>query len=313
MTSKSKQVPKNNIEIRVIGQMRSGNHVIIDWLIGLYPGQSRCFLNNLSHGDLDPYEACDKIELRSIPRNIRIDELRRLNKDVIIYSYEDQHSIEAQSVSFLESVFHGFEQRAECLLGESKHKFDVLVIRDPFNLLASRLEMLRKRGPQGGIANMYIIKREWIALANYILDKKTRAGRKTIVIQYNKWLLDQNYRATIASQLSGKNWNKPLASLSLYGGSSSFATSLAEYHGKLRLSELPLKWKNIFKLQTWARLHVAAQRLTLADPKPTDFLSRWEILKNDKEYRLYAKDKKLLALSEKIFGKIEGIRGFVNS
>ena len=45
----------NEIEIRVLGLQRSGNHALITWITAQYPKKSWCFLNNIKHGDYDPH------------------------------------------------------------------------------------------------------------------------------------------------------------------------------------------------------------------------------------------------------------------
>ena len=67
----------NFLEIRVIGLMRSGNHAIIDWIQQQYAGHSICFLNNVKHGEIDPYTNYTNISLTGIVEEIDIEALRK--------------------------------------------------------------------------------------------------------------------------------------------------------------------------------------------------------------------------------------------
>jgi hypothetical protein len=53
-TNRCDALPRNALELRVYGLMRSGNHAIIEWILGLFPAAKTCFLNNVDHGNKDP-------------------------------------------------------------------------------------------------------------------------------------------------------------------------------------------------------------------------------------------------------------------
>ena len=99
---------------------------------------------------------------RMFDEKIKLEDLRRVKKRLLIYSYEDRQELEHRNKNFLESVFQeGFEENRNIYLGFSKHQFNVLIIRDPFNFLASRLKLLRVWGPQSGVNDLAWIVRNW--------------------------------------------------------------------------------------------------------------------------------------------------------
>lgn len=239
----------NNIEIRVIGQMRSGNHAIIAWLQNLYPNKSICFLNNIRHGDYDPFENYAQIELTGIDELTDTDTLKNSNKDVLIYSYEDSKSLEIENVDFISSISNeSFERNREQYFGKSNHRFDVIIIRDPFNCLSSRLVLLRKRGPMGGLDNLTLIKENWKILAKKALQIREKSNADEIVINYNKWISDNTYQAEIAKKLMGIYAVSSLDNISKYGPGSSFSNTNVP---RLTMDDLIEKWHKIFSLKRW--------------------------------------------------------------
>ena len=144
INSKSHDQPViNKKEIRVVWLSRSGNHAIINWIGKQIKGHS-LFINHVRPLE-NPYRNKYESRLRS-ERNLHCKDwqYRDLSwwrqekegkfsfKDNLVYSYEDQE---------IERIAHvSFERKHDLYLGKSKERFDVIVMRDPFNLFASRLQ-----------------------------------------------------------------------------------------------------------------------------------------------------------------------------
>jgi hypothetical protein len=149
---------RNFLEIRAYGLMRSGNHAIIEWIQNQFSGEVTCFLNNVKHGEYDPFSYYEQMVLTGVENREDAETLRMMKKRLLVYSYEDRRELETANINFYESVFQlGFEKKRLTYLGPSKHRFDLLVIRDPFNFLASRLKLIQVRGPQGGVRDFTLI------------------------------------------------------------------------------------------------------------------------------------------------------------
>ncbi|MEZ4727208.1 MAG: hypothetical protein R3E79_08760 [Caldilineaceae bacterium] len=127
----------NQRELRIIGMSRSGNHAIIHWLLNQATGRT-CFLNCVE-GKTNPFVSARPLQSGGIPYAVNYptfnwDSERRGKfspKDLLIHSYED---------NFLGYVCHPvFEQHHDQWVGPSRQRYDVLILRDPFNLFASRL------------------------------------------------------------------------------------------------------------------------------------------------------------------------------
>ena len=301
----------NNIEIRVVGQMRNGNHAIIDWIRGLYPNRSVCFLNNIRHGNSDPFKAFAQIETYNIDKQSDIEALRNTKKDILIYSYEDNDTLEAAGIDIIRSVFDkAFEKNREYYLGKSKHHFDILIIRDPFNSFASRLTLLRKRGGDGagGLTNLQTIKENWKAIAKKVVQIEEKGDGGMMVINYNKWISDETYSKSLSRRLMGSYWKKSLDDIAPYGGGSSFDHSNIK---KLRVRDLFLKWYKLLSMRRLLHAKSNFKRFFIRPKTPHEFLTRWRAMAYDKEFRGLFEDRDIFELSEAIFGEIPDTRGML--
>lgn len=190
----------NELEMRVIGLSRSGNHGIIDWILAQTTGRY-CFLNCVEPKQ-NPFRSARLLEHgRSYRTTIRNFALEReatgefSPKDLLLYSYEDV---------YLGAVAHpSFEAMREHYLGTSSSRINVLILRDPFNLLASRIR-------SGLFDNRYIwgekvvthrmAMRIWKQHAREFLQSRRLPGR-TVGIVYNRWARDPGYRRAILERL----------------------------------------------------------------------------------------------------------------
>jgi len=280
----------NKNEIRIIGLQRSGNHAIIEWIIRQCKGKV-CFLNDIKAYPLGIekvlYEKInDEIILKNINNKLEYKEILRLKKDYLIYSYEDKR-------------IKCLKRNNEKLFGKSLKKYYILILRDPFNLFASRIKLEEKRLLFGFKLNkkiklekiMEILlnkdtkKNRIIRLADYLnknfskkriinLWKEHAAAylmnftnKKFIVINYNKWFKEKKYRQEISKKLRLK-YKEPKG-ISFFGGGSSFDN--IKYY------------KNPYRMKV---------------------LERWKQYVNNNTYKNIFKDKELIELSDKIFGKI---------
>jgi len=261
----------NKCEIRVFGMQRSGNHPIINWIGSQYPGKRVCYLNNVDPKGNPFSTSAHFFRSQSIIfNNFLIDtdkekmgRLRR--KDCIIYSYEDRF--------FNEFNHENFEERYKKYVGKSLKKYDILILRDPFNLFASRLK--RELGGMNNRINIRsdsgIIIKLWKEHAKEYLGETNHLKNNKIVINYNNWCSDKNYRRNLSSKLGIPFTDKGFNIVSPIGKGSSFNTK--NYYGK---------------------------------KDKEDLLKRWTVFRHNKLYGNFFKDRELIQLSNKIFGEIPG-------
>ena len=271
----------NNKEIRVLGLRRSGNHAIINWICKQLP-EAHIFMNHCRVMD-NPYRNVyrDQIFLQKNPnlKGWRCEDIEwwwreaRGNfsiKNCLVYSYEDQE---------IERVAHpSFEKKHDLYLGKSQERFDLIIIRDPFNLLASRIKGNRKRENARNFDLMKVYSKKltlpelWIAYAKECLNETDYLKNKKIVIKYNSWFSDESYRKQIAEKIglefSDLGFNEVVRAGGI--GSSFDGTSFSGQASKM------------------------------------DVLSRWKILIDDPLFRELTNNKELIEYSTKLFGHISG-------
>ncbi len=184
--------------------MRSGNHTIIEWIMSLYRGQRICFLNNVKHGENDPFMTCVQMRLLNISPQDNIEALRNEKKDVLIYSYEDRKELELGTKDFISSVYQEtFEMRREEYLGPSMNRYDIIIIRDPYNSLASRMEYIKKFNKTVGVSDLQRIVRDWKTLAAEVIKQKQHPQEGSICINFNEWVSNIAYRQEISRLIDG--------------------------------------------------------------------------------------------------------------
>ena len=180
-------------------------------------------------------------------------------KKCLILSYEDYPLARVASPNI--------ERKHDLYIGRSDDRFDVLILRDPYNLIASRL--------RSNIGNVKSITQNivdvWIDYAKEFLNETNYLSQTKVVINYNKWCSDKNTRQLIAQQLKLKFSDKGINDIPKFGGGSSF--SQTEFDG--RAVEM-------------------------------DSLSRWQYYADSREYQKLLNNEELIHYSEKIFGYIPG-------
>lgn len=307
------QKPVATLAIQVYGLMRSGNHAIIDWIKNQYPGQSICFLNNIALGPSDPYQDYVQIELTNIPSDLGVESLRRHPKDVLIYSYEDRSSLETGNGSLLQTLFDPTNQTiVKRNLLSYQHHFTTGILRDPYNCLASRIALIRKRGALGGTTDLQLIKENWKQIARKALSLEAQPKDNEQVILYNKWVESNSYRREISRKLLGTYQDNSLATISGYGGGSSFQVK-KRFSFRTALSKVSKKWKKALHPATLASLPNHINSLMVPHLDTAQLSSRWEALATDEEYRDLFRDTELVGLSRDLFGVLKNEQAFLDS
>ena len=213
---------------------RSGNHAIIQWLLAQAEGRV-CFLNCAEPknnpfcwarplGTGLPYVANDP--------SFHWEEERAgvfSPKDYLLHSYED---------CFLGMFRRGpWEKQHDAWVGPSASRCDILILRDPFNLFASRLKCGIGRIPPQTVARM------WKQHARQFLGVQQYLPNPTVVISYNRWFSRKSYRRQIAEQLGLRFSDRGFHKVSDTAGGSSF-DGLRFRHRAVRMKVLE-RWKTM--------------------------------------------------------------------
>ncbi len=261
----------NEKEIRFVGLQRSGNHAIINWIYSQC-SEPRCHLNWVKV-DQNPFYCFQR---RATVREFQKDLFTKFNinaekiglfarKNLFMFSYEDE--------SLEKIVSEKFEKNHDMWIGRSKKRYDLLLLRDPFNLFASRLKK-----EDDIIENKYSLRKEserkilsglWKEHAKEFIGETSSLKNSKVCVNYNKWVADKDYRKEIARLLDLEFTDAGFEEVLHIGGGSSF--DRIKYNQKA------------------------------SDMK---VLERWKHYIDDNDFLDIFKDREIIDLSRKIFGEI---------
>lgn len=173
-------------EIRFFAMMRSGQHAIINWLLAQLPEHS--FVN-------DPLHPINWIHGKA--KFSKPDDL------FLVYNVEDRF------------ILSGIKECEEKLYDHSEERdgeiINVLILRDPFNMFASRYsrETNRKKLTTGEKQHEEIMECSWSPLEGWTSKKAVECWKShakeiasptviNLIINYNQWVLNEDYRQSLA-------------------------------------------------------------------------------------------------------------------
>ncbi len=173
--------------INVISTKRSGHHAFIEWYRAHNP-QATHFINN-------------PVLSKAFSSNLA-NYATSNSDDPLIINYEGA----------MPSSVYSFIQNQERL------SFDIqsfVFLRDPLNLAASLIHRKKSK-----LANLIMILRQLLAERSWILERKTSTDQ-FFHLSYNDWLLNEAYRASLATRL-GLLSHELIDAITPQGGGSSF-------------------------------------------------------------------------------------------
>jgi len=288
----------NEYEIRIFGIKHSGQHAIINWIATLFD-EPVYFFNNCGWNH-DPYRTRRTKGIRkgtsiggifvAVPKlsDLEEDELnkfKKMPKKCLMYSYENV---------YVDRIYRKNKPATpEGVVGRSAKIFDVIMLRDIFNLSASTFkytgrvfnekdragddeylsqfdyknhlyrEKLRKKFDLGAL--------EFLGRSNHLRDKK-------ICISFNDWFLSKGYRECIAAKFGLTNNELSVKVVAGVGNRGSRFDDF-EYDGR-------------------------AQEM--------DILGRWKYFKDNKAFwDLMREWEDSVKLSNEIFGEIPGVKEYL--
>ncbi|MEW9838454.1 hypothetical protein [Mesorhizobium marinum] len=191
------------------GMKRSGNHAVIDWILENKP--SIAHINN-------PFEIMQELDQPgyfSFPVSMkRLIANRKRRKKTIFSFWPRRHlvSIEDWPVS---------APLVDC----QENSLNIILVRDPKNLFASRIRRASARPhgayPQRMDATMRRAALVWLDHASEYFGDTTHLTNK-VCIHFDRWLVDAQYRTNVANQLGVTSVKDPPQKRAREGGGSSF-------------------------------------------------------------------------------------------
>ncbi len=250
---------RNGLGIRFFGIRRSGNHPIIHWVAAHF-SEPVWFVNDVANFHRPTVREEDHLgifEPKEFKNPAGKKGFWKIKKSVLLHSYED---IGLAKLKF---------DKNEAVVGKDDRGFSVLIVRDPFNMLASRHAKSKGSNAQQplGIGPRDITKlKEHMRVA--LGDMPSLPNM--VVILYNRWVFEERYRQRIET-LMGLFSPTTNTLESVFGLGSSFDEKL--YDG-------------------------SASQMRV--------MERWKLFERDPRYRSFFADEEIWDLSERLFGHIEG-------
>lgn len=190
---------------------RSGIHCIVNWLESLFP-------TSLCYNIWDEVLGLDIKKIENI-----LKQYIRISPNFFSLIFEDfDLRMEIENLKVMEYI-STLVPEAECI--------NIIILRDFFNLMASRTKSFLDSGsptPSGFLleySHFHII---WKQYAQEYINETEYLPNK-LVISYNHWVKDQDYRKKICSRLGGQYNERTLDNVPATNGGSSF--DFLEYDG----------------------------------------------------------------------------------
>jgi len=255
--------------VQLFGIRRSGNHTIVNWLKqnSLPDSTDKLVVHYNSVSSPHPKDSWPT-DPEELIKYFKVDSLT--SNGLVILSYEDEF---LERATRLPTVVE-----AKKLFPDAR-VLTVMLIRDPFNMLASRMQKLRslREDEATGAARFLSIPLEkvteiWRSYAREYLERTQVLGDSTR-INFNEWFQNHRYRDELLSSMFGGIQNRDLGidEVPIFGGGSSFEGSTFDGRGSQMI-----------------------------------IMDRWKLFVDDSGYRALFKDSEITELSEQIFGHISG-------
>jgi len=215
--------PKTTRLVCTWGIRRSGNRVVAAWIANQYEPP----VHNPVNPSMDYLLKCHR-EGKPAEGHHKWQETVTAR----VLPFED-HKIE--SVAVVEP------NRGFCrAIGESENTHLAVILRDPYNLFATRVKHYELLSPTGKWIDTRMATRQWVKYARaFTGDAELPEG--TLCVSYNKFLADLSYRKEISKRVGGTFDDSSLDIVDDNGGGSSFDGT--EYNGSGREMPVMERWR----------------------------------------------------------------------
>ncbi len=274
----------NEHELRVFGLQRSGIHALVNWIVQQSGGPT-LFVNDVKSLAGSPYECAHEFHWRGGEGGDRKFDASaerggiHSRKRRLVLGYEDT-DLRYLPVGFSDLIGEG--------VGRSGRVTNVLIVRDPFNLFASRFGFRNSANRHPMATQGEYVRQLWKLHAREALGRVRYLGGDVVVVRYNDWFASRDYRRAIAESLglafsdeghqAVPGVDLPKGEFARFGCGSSFDNT--KFHGR-------------------------AQEMAV--------LSRWERFACDQRYLALFDDAEVVSLSRELFGHVEGTEAMVGS
>lgn len=219
---------------KFFGLQRSGNHAVINWLVGL-DQQGFIFFNNVdwkkpisesvSAVSLPPgIKAYASRESKKSPPVIKheyINNLSLIEGGKLLFSYENMNMSSYVDKRINRNIVASF--------GSPISKTNILIVRNIFNMLPSAARMVRRQQAQKRRSDEWFVEvmrkrvEMWKSYAFLAVEASSFSRGEFIPILFDKWVVDKSYRDSLAEVFGLLNKDKNIDFVSDAGNGSSFS------------------------------------------------------------------------------------------
>jgi len=260
-------------EIAFAHMKRAAGHPVMDWIVSQVEGET-LFMNSVGKHPLRRSKRSSRLpSLGDVRRPLS--EFRGRDLSLVICSYEDNPVDEV--------IFQEADVEAEA-------RTRVVLIRDPFNHLASTVAMGRRKNDwtlihkpketgeptREGVARWA---ERWKHYARECLRIVEQHDPTEVAINYNRWLSDEAYRDELFGWLAlDRRTDAAMDAVPLQGAGSSFE-----------------------------------RRKLNGSGREGKYLQRWQTVADKPWFRDAFKDRELIELSEQLFGPLPGTEALIEA
>ena len=190
----------NQLEIRVFGMKRSGNHAVISWMTPHFQDKV-FFINNVRHFK-DPYrfhfvgrKTINTVDLRPavVPKKKLSSEYRSMRKSCLLMSYEDLDLRRLRTQDLIADH--------DNVVGASDRIVNVLLVRDHYNTMASRIQSAINLGKPVTAERLADDMELWLVYMREFCRQTDYLAGDIITVNYNRWFKDDEYRRGLSAAL----------------------------------------------------------------------------------------------------------------
>lgn len=256
--------PRSGTGICLYSLQRSGTHAVANWIVDHFEGRV-FYANDCLNCHPGAYENFPSDNLPVFARRelLPVDFRSSSGSDLSIIIFEDAKLWQSWAGE-------------ETSLRYKSSLFKVLVLRDPFNMIASRIKLV-ERVPTEFIQDRMLSMNGsvpafiplWKAYAREFIRLRGNPVPDILTVNYNRWTTCKDYRRELSSRLNRPHTDREKESVPGDGFGSSF---------------------------DGIRYNQNASRMGV--------LERWKSVESDKRFLEWSSDTELRELSDEIFGKI---------
>jgi hypothetical protein len=247
---------RNAQELQVFGLRRSGNHAVIAWIAQQY-NNPIVFLNN-ARPFQDPFTTylMGRVPNALPVRKLNAEEtetLRRQPKNLLLLSYEDVNIRRLAKVDLLPD--------RQAWLGNSGSQHRILLLRDFYNWIASRVRLFENKGraTEDLVPKIEAQIRLWIMYAREFVEETKHLGdHDTVPVRFDRWSNDDAYRLEILRRLNIPVLNNACSVVPRAGGGSSFDGT--RFSGSAEEMDVLNRWRYLEAPEHGALLCLLSQR-----------------------------------------------------